>query len=123
MAYPYQQYPYIGYGGYTYPPINPYGQQLLTSYPANNYYAANPGILNPYNNIASYYHGYSNPTYYGNNLYGYGGYGSTMGYIPYKPSALRSLINRIRHGTSYPYSYPYASYDYARQRGNWIDYT
>ncbi|KAI8642887.1 hypothetical protein BD408DRAFT_415788 [Parasitella parasitica] len=114
VAFPYQhqQYPYnMSYGGYgnMYPSM--YGQQMISNYPANAYYA-NP--MNPYAATGMGY--YPNYSAYGN---AYSGYGSYYPSYQYKPSTFRAIYNRIRHGSSYP-NY----YDYGRHhRGSWIDYS
>ncbi|KAI8977194.1 hypothetical protein BDF20DRAFT_1001230 [Mycotypha africana] len=139
VSYPYQQYPYLSYGGYANPyQTSLYGQQQLLGYPTSNYY--NNGGINPYLGTAatSYYPtataantaylgntGYYNGTGYGGyGLYGNGmtGYGSGGYYMPYyKQSTLRNIINRIRHGSNYGY---YPGYDYGRHHyhgGSWLD--
>lgn len=105
---------YGGYGGGMYPPGGGmYGQQLLTNYPSY-------GMMNPYMGgyPNAYMGGYGGYGGYGGG-YGYGGYGGM--YLPYKPSTLRNIFNRIRHGSSYNY-YPGYGYDYGRHRGSWMDY-
>lgn len=140
MSYPYYN-PYYGGGGYNaYPPL--YGnQQLLTNYPANSAYyngltggalMTNGGYgLNNYYPNANYLGGgYNSFGYGGYGLNGYGGAYGQYGYLPYKQSTLRTIYNRIRHGSAYanyPYynnGYPQMGYEYGRHhhRGSWIDY-
>ncbi|CEP12930.1 hypothetical protein [Parasitella parasitica] len=89
-----------------------YGQQMITNYPAANAYYT--GAMNPYAATGIGY--YPNYSTYGNAYSG--GYGSYYPYH-YKPSTLRTLYNRIRHGSSYYPNY----YEYGRHhRGSWIDY-
>lgn len=118
------------YGGYNaYPPtMGLYGnQQLITNYPASNYY--NAGMMGGYGGgyypNATGYMGYGGYGGYGGGMYGgYGGaYGGAYGgYLPYKQSTFRSIYNRLRHGTSYPYYGSGYPYEYGRHRGSWIDY-
>jgi hypothetical protein len=130
-------------GGYNaYPPL--YGNQQLLNYPAAGstaaYYNGMTGagtLMNGGYNMGGYYPNSNYLTNYGLGSYGYGGmngYGGTYGqygYLPYKPSTLRTIYNRIRHGSSYAANYPYYNnggypqmgYEYGRHhRGSWIDY-
>lgn len=125
------------YGGYNQYPPQPgmYGQQpLITNYPASNYY--NGGMMGGYYPNTGYMaQGYGGA--YGTGgmgAYGgaYGGYGAS-GYLPYKQSTLRTIYNRLRHGSSYG-NYPYYNqsgypqqmgYEYGgrhHHRGSYIDY-
>lgn len=106
MSYPYS-YPY--YGSY-YTPTPMYTQQQQM-YPVNYYNYPMIGYPSTMNNNSNYYY---NPGYYGG--------------IPYKPSTLRTIYNRIRHGSTYANYYNQAypqqmMYDYGRYRGNWLDYS
>lgn len=124
-------------GGYNQYPPQPgmYGnQQLLTNYPASNYY--NGGMMGGgyYPNTSGYVsQGYGN-AYGGTYGGGYGGGYGTNGYLPYKQSTLRTIYNRLRHGSSYGnYSYYNQSgypqqqmgYEYGgrhHHRGSYLDY-
>lgn len=134
VSYPY--YPY-SYGGYSqYPQPGMYGQQqLITNYPASNYYNAGGMMGGYYPNTNAYitqggYGGGYGGAYGGTAGYNYGG---ANGYLPYKQSTLRTIYNRLRHGSSYG-SYPYYNqsgypqgmgYEYGgrhHHRGSYLDY-
>lgn len=128
-------------GGY---PPGMYGQQqqLITSYPMSNYYNTGMGYGGGggggyYPNSTAYLsqggYGAAAGMYGGGGGYGSGGYGGGLygnSYLPYKQSTIRSIYNRIRHGSSYN-NYPYygqgynqMGYDYGRHhhRGSYLDY-
>ncbi|KAI9273248.1 hypothetical protein EDC94DRAFT_594334, partial [Helicostylum pulchrum] len=127
-------------GGY---PPGMYGQQQqLMNYPMSNYYNTGMGYGGGgggyYPNSTAYLSqgGYGvggGGMYGGGGGYGGGGYGAGLygnSYLPYKQSTIRSIYNRIRHGSSYghyPYynqSYNQMGYDYGRHhhRGSYLDY-
>lgn len=125
-----------GAGGGGYLP-GMYGQQqLISNYPMSNYYNSSMGYGGGYYpNTTGYLTQGGYGGMYGGGGYGSGGYGGlygSNGYLPYKQSTLRTIFNRLRHGSSYGH-YPYYNqggyqqqmgYDYGRHhhRGNYLDY-